>query len=101
MNAPAAYNLSNEIDKGMDLDAQSVLGPIPHSIRGFLWSYQNVVPTCTKFSQCIACSDSILQKYRDEGTEFLMKVINNAKYLEEVTGLEQLQLAAEMTDVSI
>ncbi|KAI8434360.1 hypothetical protein MSG28_012421 [Choristoneura fumiferana] len=79
-------------------DLQGVLGPIPHSIRGFLHSYQSVAPTCAKFKQCIACSDTVIDKYRKEGVEFVFKVLNSGSYLEEVTGLSELQLTAEMTD---
>ncbi|XP_026750200.2 ubiquitin-like modifier-activating enzyme ATG7 [Galleria mellonella] len=98
VEAPAIYNLNQEIDT-ISSDMQGVLGPVPHSIRGFLHSYQTVVPTCGKFKQCIACSDNVLNKYKEAGMEFLFNVFNSGKYLEEVTGLTELQLSAEMTDI--
>lgn len=97
--APALYNFNDEDDHPTDL--QGVLGPIPHSIRGFLHNYQNVAPTSPKFEQCIACSDVVVKQYREEGIEFLLKVFNSGKYLEELTGLSELHLAAEVTDVSV
>lgn len=99
VDAPAVYNLSDS-DQDLPAGTQGVLGFVPHSIRGFLHSYQNVVPTCPKFKQCIACSKVVLDLYKEEGIEFLLKVCNSGRYLEDVTGLSQLHLAAEMTDVS-
>ncbi|KAL0821147.1 hypothetical protein ABMA28_005766 [Loxostege sticticalis] len=99
VDAPAIYNLTSDDDHDLPPETQGVLGPIPHSIRGFLHSYQTVVPTCAKFVQCIACSDVVLNKYKEEGIEFLLNVFNSGSYLEDVTGLSQLHLAAEMTDV--
>ncbi|KAM3965586.1 autophagy-related 7 [Aphomia sociella] len=97
--APALYNMKEEVDNRIPSEMQGVLGPVPHSIRGFLHSYQNVVPTCAKFKQCIACSDIVLNKYKEAEIEFLLNVFNSGKYLEEVTGLTELHLTAEMTDV--
>ncbi|XP_050667265.1 ubiquitin-like modifier-activating enzyme ATG7 isoform X2 [Leptidea sinapis] len=93
IDAPAAYNQSD------DDTLNGVLGIVPHTIRGFLHSYQNVTPTCTKFQQCIACSDIVIQKYREEGIQFLFKVFNSGTYLEEITGLSELQLSAEMSEI--
>lgn len=98
--APALCNLSEDT-RIIPADIQGVLGPIPHTIRGFLHSYQSVAPTCAKFKQCIACSETVIDKYRKEGVEFVFKVLNSGSYLEEVTGLSELQLTAEMCDVSL
>lgn len=95
INAPAPYNITQE-----DSTIDGVLGPIPHSIRGFLHSYQTVIPTCGKFKQCIACSDVVISKYREHGIEFLLNVFNSGTYLEEITGLQELHLSAEIADVS-
>ncbi|XP_028175472.1 ubiquitin-like modifier-activating enzyme ATG7 [Ostrinia furnacalis] len=99
VEAPALYNVTGDDASDLPSETQGVLGHVPHSIRGFLHSYQTVVPTCAKFKQCIACSDVVLDKYKNEGTEFLLNVFNSGSYLEDVTGLSQLHLAAEMTDV--
>ncbi|XP_053611614.1 ubiquitin-like modifier-activating enzyme ATG7 [Plodia interpunctella] len=96
LDAPAAYNLNEETENSQ---SEGVLGPVPHSIRGFLHSYQTILPTCPKFKQCIACSETVIDKYRAEGIEFLLKVFNSGSYLEDVTGLSELHLTAEMTDV--
>ncbi|XP_068622450.1 ubiquitin-like modifier-activating enzyme ATG7 isoform X2 [Battus philenor] len=97
VEAPAVCNLNENVDELPEL--QGVLGPIPHSIRGFLHSYQTIMPTCAKFKQCIACSDVVIHRYKEEGAEFLIKVFESGKYLEEVTGLNDLHSAAEMIDL--
>ncbi|CAH2267274.1 jg14741 [Pararge aegeria aegeria] len=96
VRAPAPYNISDEM---IDPEFEGVLGPVPHSIRGFLHSYQTVVPTYRKFKQCIACSEVVIDNYRKEGINFLLNVFNSGTYLEEVTGLTELQLTAEMSEV--
>uniref|UniRef100_S4NNC8 Autophagy-specific gene 7 protein n=1 Tax=Pararge aegeria TaxID=116150 RepID=S4NNC8_9NEOP len=96
VRAPAPYNIS---DEKIDPEFEGVLGPVPHSIRGFLHSYQTVVPTYRKFKQCIACSEVVIDNYRKEGINFLLNVFNSGTYLEEVTGLTELQLTAEMSEV--
>ncbi|CAB3221720.1 unnamed protein product [Arctia plantaginis] len=95
--APAPYNLSDEGESIPGLEG--VLGPVPHAIRGFLHSYQTMLPTCPKFNQCVACSVIILNNYMAEGSEFLLKVFNSGKYLDDLTGLSQWRLNAEMTEV--
>lgn len=97
--APAQYNHSDEPESIPDLEG--VLGLVPHAIRGFLHSYQTMLPTCPKFNQCVACSVVILNNYLDRGVEFLLEVFNSGKYLDELTGLSEWRLNAELTDVSI
>ncbi|KAL4717396.1 hypothetical protein ACJJTC_017283 [Scirpophaga incertulas] len=99
IDAPSIYNPTDNAECELVPETQSILGAVPHSIRGFLHSHQTVLPTCTKFKQCIACSTVVVNKYKQDGIEFLFKVFNSGTYLEEITGLSELHLAAEMTDM--
>ncbi|KAF5298118.1 hypothetical protein FQA39_LY02542 [Lamprigera yunnana] len=97
--APAFYRVNNR-DFVNDWSAEEcLLGMIPHSIRGFLSSYSNLLLTTEKYKQCIACSDVVLAEYQSNGFEFLLKVFNSSKYLEELTGLSDIH--KEIQDLEI
>eukprot|EP00794_Sanderia_malayensis_P006895 gene6895-7673_t len=66
------------------------LGIVPHQLRGFLSRFQLLLPCSLAFDCCTACSDVVVKAYREEGFEFLSKVFNVPKYLEDRTGLTQL-----------
>ena len=68
----------------------SVLGLVPHQIRGFLSRFQNVIPASQRFDKCTACSNIVLNEYAKDGFEFLLKVFNTPNYLEDLTGLSKL-----------
>jgi len=69
---------------------EGVLGPVPHTIRGFLAQHQQMTPATVAFSQCSACSQKVVSAYESEGIEFLLKVFNSPSYLEDLTGLSKL-----------
>ena len=72
----------------------SLLGSVPHSVRGFLGQFSQKVFRCPAFPQCTACSASVSAAYEAGGSEFLLKVFNEPSVLEELTGLSALQQAA-------
>lgn len=43
----------------------------------------------------------VLEKYRENGTDFLMNVFNSPSFLEEVSGLKKLHQESQMVDVSL
>ncbi|XP_067933572.1 ubiquitin-like modifier-activating enzyme ATG7 isoform X1 [Watersipora subatra] len=69
---------------------ESILGALPHQIRGYLSQYQIVLPVGKKFDHCTACSAQVVKQYQHDGFEFLLRAFNDAKYLEEVSGLNSL-----------
>ncbi|XP_075229158.1 autophagy-related 7 [Lycorma delicatula] len=80
---------------------ETILGEIPHSIRGFLSSYTQMLPATPAFDSCIACSSKVISEYKDLGKEFLKKVYESTTYLEEVTGITALLMAKEIEDVMV
>jgi ubiquitin-like modifier-activating enzyme ATG7 len=90
-NAPAYYKFTN--NKSADNDSsipEEILGILPHSIRGQLSTFSNILPATERFSQCIACSEKVLNEYEAHGTDFIVKVLNSVEHLENITGLSQM-----------
>ncbi|XP_071082043.1 ubiquitin-like modifier-activating enzyme ATG7 [Haliotis cracherodii] len=97
--APADTTNNDDIFK----DSDCSLGLVPHQIRGFLSRFHNVLPASRAFDKCTACSTMVLETYKKEGFQFLLRAFNEPNYLEDLTGLTQMQqetLDAEVWDLS-
>jgi len=73
----------------------SPLGVVPHQIRGFLSHFTNVLVFANAYDKCTACSLSVIEEYKNHGFDFLLQVFNNPTYLEDISGLTQLQKEAQ------
>lgn len=71
------------------------LGRLPHTIRSYLSRFENIIVKGTKTLCCSACSSGILDAYRKDGFEFVKRALNEAGYVEEVSGLKELYRQAE------
>eukprot|EP00092_Neocalanus_flemingeri_P029015 GFUD01031500.1.p1 GENE.GFUD01031500.1~~GFUD01031500.1.p1 ORF type:complete len:680 (+),score=251.80 GFUD01031500.1:45-2084(+) len=88
--APAVVSgKGSEGMEGME-GTESVLGTVPHTIRGSLHNFKQFTPTGPAFSQCTACSPKVLDLFKKEEFELIRKVGENPKYLEDITGLTDL-----------
>jgi ubiquitin-like modifier-activating enzyme ATG7 len=74
-----------------DSEPKSVLGLVPHQIRGFLAQFSNMLLVGHGYDKCTACSDSILEEYRNSGNEFLIQGLKDPSVLERVAGLEKMK----------
>ncbi|XP_068081383.1 ubiquitin-like modifier-activating enzyme ATG7 isoform X2 [Anabrus simplex] len=86
-------------DNSNTSDQESLLGRVPHSIRGHLSQFELITPASPKFTNCIACSKKVIDEYQQNGCEFLMKVFNCPDYLKDVSGLSQLCKETENVEV--
>ncbi|KAG0018442.1 Autophagy protein 7 [Entomortierella chlamydospora] len=77
----------------------SALGLLPHQIRGFLSRFKNLLISGQAYDRCTACSDAILEAYDQRGFEFLARVFQDAKHLEDVTGLTKMKEESEDLDM--
>ncbi|XP_074603824.1 autophagy-related 7 isoform X2 [Brevipalpus obovatus] len=78
---------------------ESILGIIPHQIRGFLSQFGQFMPTSFAFNLCTACSPIILKRYEQEGFDFLLEVFKDGILLEQITGLKKLLEDTSTDDV--
>jgi len=71
------------------------IGLLPHTVRGFLTHFANLLVTGQAYSKCTACSAAVLDAYKQRGFDFLLQVFNSPTYLEDVTGLSELHKGTE------
>ncbi|KAK2800332.1 Autophagy protein 7 [Emmonsiellopsis sp. PD_5] len=77
------------------------LGIVPHQIRGFLSNFSNVVVSGRSYDCCSACSDNITSAYKEEGWNFIKRAVNESGYVEELSGLKEVQRRAEEASASL
>lgn len=99
-HAPAPTNPSPDNDpKAASSSAKPAfdhpLGLVPHQIRGFLSSFSNLSIHGQPYDCCSACSDRIVERYRNEGWDFVKRALNEKGWVEEVSGLKEVQRRAE------
>ena len=70
--------------------SESVLGAVPHTIRGSLSSFTQFTPVGPAFSQCTGCCPKVLDTLRAEGWDMVRRVMESPRYLEDLTGLTEL-----------
>ena len=87
--------MSNAVTVDIVDDEGSVLGNVPHQIRGSVSSFSNLEITGRAYARCTACSRVIVDTYLRDGEAFLSKVWNEPGYLEEITGLRRMREETE------
>ncbi|KAI9808735.1 MAG: Autophagy protein 7 [Sarcosagium campestre] len=70
------------------------LGIVPHQIRGFLSTFQNLVVRGRAYDCCSACSDRVIDAYRAGGWDFVRRAVSERGYVEELSGLAEVQRRA-------
>ncbi|PJF17474.1 Ubiquitin-like modifier-activating enzyme ATG7 [Paramicrosporidium saccamoebae] len=70
----------------------SLLGVIPHQVRGYLSHFQNMQLIGEAFQYCTACSSSIQQAIHTDGCDFLMKALEDPSTAALISGASSLQI---------
>ncbi|KAK6204610.1 uncharacterized protein RJT21DRAFT_117058 [Scheffersomyces amazonensis] len=86
-------------DKDKELvshDHVSDVGTSPHQIRGSLRNFSQSSLYVPNYKYCSACSDAVVEGYLKDGWTFIRECLNDAKYLEEVSGLAEVQRQADI-----
>ncbi|KAI8890848.1 E1-like protein-activating enzyme Gsa7p/Apg7p [Backusella circina FSU 941] len=73
----------------------SILGLLPHQIRGFLGQFSNMLIVGQAYDKCTACSEKITDNYDKEHLDFMKKVLQDPLYLEDLTGLAAMKAESE------
>lgn len=87
------------VDQPEHSTVTSTFSLVPHQIRGFISSYSHILPATLAFKHCPACSDTVLRAFDNDGFAFLLRVFNDAEYLELVCGLRALHCATNEDQV--
>ena len=66
------------------------LGIVPHQIRGFLSSFQNMIISGKTYDCCSACSEKVTAVFVKEGWDFVKRALNEKGYVEELSGLAEV-----------
>lgn len=78
---------------------RSVLGLIPHQVRGDMNEFR-ITPMCGyAFDMCIACSDPILKEFQSDPVTFLLKACNTPGYLEDLSGITKKMQEINFDDI--
>ncbi len=88
---------------------ESILGLVPHQLRGSLARFNNVLVTGAAYERCTACSEivsasfpfrirnfpilvrQVIREYERQGFKMLIEAFNDTKYLERLTGLDKMK----------
>ncbi|KAI0826044.1 E1-like protein-activating [Irpex lacteus] len=89
VNAPAPVPQTGK-DAPDTHESGSVLGLVPHQLRGFLAEFRNMPIKGAAYSRCTGCSDTVLEAYEKGGFDVLLRAFNEPKFLETLTGLDKL-----------
>lgn len=70
------------------------LGIVPHQIRGFLSTFENLCVTGKSYPSCSACSDKVISAYREQGWDFVRRALDEEGYVEELSGLKEVSIVS-------
>ncbi|TGZ81353.1 E1-like protein-activating [Ascodesmis nigricans] len=83
----------------MPQTSEHPLGHVPHQMRGFLGGWQNMVVKGSAYDCCAACSARVVDSYREGGWEFVKRALCEKGWVEEVSGLREVQRRAEEVEM--
>jgi ubiquitin-like modifier-activating enzyme ATG7 len=72
-------------------DGESVLGIVPHQIRGFIHTWQILPMTGERFKCCVGCSEPIVEGYLRDPAGFVERAVNQPNFLEDVSGISAMK----------
>ncbi|KAI0349924.1 E1-like protein-activating [Trametes cingulata] len=95
--APPPQTSSSSGDAALPPGTESILGIVPHQLRGFLAQFRNVPIVGPAYSKCTGCSETVLKAYETDGFDMLLRAFNETEFLPSLTGLDKLYEEAQAT----
>ncbi|CCD23999.1 Atg7p NDAI_0C03390 [Naumovozyma dairenensis CBS 421] len=77
---------------------ETILGEIPHQIRGFLNRFTTLKLETPAYKYCSACSVAVIEECKKDDWEFVKKALNNRDYVEKLSGLYQMKQNIDIMD---
>jgi ubiquitin-like modifier-activating enzyme ATG7 len=96
--APAPKQSANRSSASISYDRDPIdhpLGIVPHQVRGYIATYQNMVISGQSYNRCSACSSKVVDAYKVGGWDFLKRALSEKDYVTELSGLAEVQRGAE------
>lgn len=78
-----------------DSNMKGRLGILPQQIRGSVFYHSVSHLYGERNTCCSACSDAILNAYREGGAQFLLRCVNDPMYIEDICGVTALKASWE------
>jgi len=94
LQAPAPPS-GQESQQSQQEEGGSVLGLVPHQLRGFLAQFRNMQIVGSAYDRCTGCSETVLREYETQGFAMLLRAFNETGFLESLTGLDKLHAEGE------
>lgn len=94
-------NDSEDCQANVDNPLIGLLGGVPHTIRGSLWSHEMKLTITHRFPFCTACSIPLIQEYHQRDFAFILDACNVPNYLEKLSGLEEILKRPDLDEVCI
>ncbi|EKM57005.1 uncharacterized protein PHACADRAFT_254465 [Phanerochaete carnosa HHB-10118-sp] len=73
----------------------SVLGLVPHQLRGYLAEFRTIPLRGAAFSRCTGCGDAVLEAYERDAWSLVQSACGEPGFLERLTGLDELYREGE------
>ncbi|KAH9822035.1 ubiquitin-like modifier-activating enzyme ATG7 [Teratosphaeria destructans] len=77
------------------------LGTVPHQLRGYMSTWQTIQVKGKAYDCCAACSQKVVDAYQKDGWEFVKRAVTEKGYVEEISGLAEVQRRAEEMEKEI
>jgi len=85
--------------KDIHIQTEHPLGLVPHQLRGYLPNYRTLILTAEASSCCSACSPQVVNDILNNDWDFVLQVLRDPVYLEDLTGVKKMMEEMDALDV--